>query len=151
MGKRNDHVDDSDESLSDVMFDHKLEELENLVSSSPARKPIPAPDVKRSKKPVKGGCTSKELVVDKSDGDSVDPDEDKKRLTNTATKPTNPAKSKSVSDDTDNGHTNSEHDNPKPIIKKTPARSGRGVAKVIEKKKPPQKRNQLLQKLHLKR
>ena len=153
MSKRNDQVNDSDESLSDAMSDYELEELKKLVSSSPARKPTSAPDVKRSKKPVKGGRTSAELVVEKSDGHSVDLNEDKKRPTNTATKPTNPgrAKSKSVSDETDDRHTNGDIDEPKPTNKKTPARSGRDVAKVISKKKASQKRNQHLQRLHLRR
>jgi hypothetical protein len=132
MRNRKEDVNDSDESLSETMSDQQLEELEAEVSPPPSHKPTPTPSSKRKKIQVKHARKSAEIIADESVDESVD----KKRPTKAATKP-GKAKSKSVSIDIDDGEVAGADDESKPTTRKTPARSKRGVATVIDKPKKP--------------
>jgi hypothetical protein len=129
MGKCNGNVYDSEGSLSD-MSENQMKELEAEVSSPQSYKPIPTPSSSRKKTQVKHTRKSAEFIAEEIDDESVD----KERLTKTAIKTRKP-KTKSDSIEIDNGELAGENDKLKPTTKKVLARSGRGVAKVIEKDK----------------
>jgi hypothetical protein len=80
MGKRNNHTDASDGSLSDAMSEHELEELEVQVASSPTRTPTPA---NRKKTPNKEGRKSVGTMVGESDDESVHMGEEEKHSVKT--------------------------------------------------------------------
>jgi hypothetical protein len=134
MDKRNNHTDASDGSLSDAMSEHELEELEVQVSSSPTRTPTPT---NRKKTPNKEGYRLADSVADDSDEEIADPNERKKHTMKTTKNHagSDKAKSKSVSMKIDDGDTVEEPEKSTHKKSKTPARSGRGVAQFIEKKK----------------